>query len=237
MRILEEINNMRNQGMSDREISGALQEKGLTPRTIDDAFNRIKIKNAIVTENEELIAPAPIPNRESGEASQSFYTPKRMEVENPPEEIYATPIIEETTSSREGGYSNEEYSPSTNEEYYPQEGYGEVESGGGYDSETFIEIAEQVFSEKIKKEQNQIEALNEFATLAETKISNNHERIKRIETIIDKLQIAILEKVGSYGKNLESIKNEMEMMQNSFEKIVPKLHETNSKHKKTYSAK
>jgi hypothetical protein len=47
------------------------------------------------------------------------------------------------------------------------------------------------------------------------------------------LQIAILERIGSYGKNLESIKSEMEMMQNSFEKIVPKLHEANSKHKRT----
>jgi hypothetical protein len=236
MRILEEINNMRNQGMTDREISGALQEKGLTPRTIDDAFNRIKIKNAVITENEELAVPAPLPKTDNEEASQSFYTPKRMEIENPPEEVYASPIIEEPPSLENAEYTPENYLSTSNEEYYPQEGYEEVEGNAGYDSETFIEIAEQVFSEKIKKEQTQIEALNEFATLAETKISNNHERIKRIETIIDKLQIAILEKIGSYGKNLESIKNEMEMMQNSFEKIVPKLHEANSKHRKTHSS-
>jgi len=231
MRILEEITNMRNQGMSDREISGSLQEKGLTPRTIDDAFNRINIKNAIVTENEEMTAPPPLSDKINEETTQSFYTPKSKEITNPPEEIYSAPIIEKPSEYE--GYSNEEYYPqNTGEEYYPQEGY-EESSGTGYDSETFIEIAEQVFSEKIKKEQKQIEALNEFATLAETKISNNHERIKRIETIIDKLQIAILERIGSYGKNLESIKSEMEMMQNSFEKIVPKLHEANSKHKRT----
>jgi hypothetical protein len=236
MRILEEITNMRNQGMSDREISGALQEKGLTPKVIDDAFNRIKIKNAIVIENEEMTAPAPLSNRENEETSKSFYTPKRMEVSNLPEEVYASPVIEENPPTLDEALPNEEYSQNTNDEYYPQEGYEEAESGGRYNSDTFIEIAEQIFSEKIKKEQGQIEALNEFATLAETKISNNHERIKRIETIIDKLQIAILEKVGSYGRNLESIKNEMEMMQNSFEKIVPKLHEANSKHRKKTSS-
>jgi hypothetical protein len=231
MRILEEITNMRNQGMSDREISGVLQEKGLTPRTIDDSFNRLNIKNAITTENEEMNTPSPLPDEKNEESLQSFYTPKSKEMMNPPEEIYSAPIIETPPGYEE--YTNEQYSPpNTGEEYYPQEGYEETQ-GTGYNSETFIEIAEQVFSEKIKKEQKQIEALNEFATLAETKISNNHERIKRIETIIDKLQIAILEKIGSYGKNLESIKNEMEMMQDSFEKIVPKLHETNSKKRHT----
>jgi hypothetical protein len=236
MRILEEIDNMRNQGMTDREISGALQDKGLTPRVIDDAFNRLKIKSAINTEEgETLQAPSPIPKGGmSMEGNpQSFYSPKSFEVETaPPEEVYVSPAEEgqESPQYQYGEYSNS----NSTEEYFPQEGYSEVEAEG-YNSDTFIEIAEQVFSEKIKKEQNQIEALNEFATLAETKISNNHERIKRIEAVIDKLQIAILEKIGSYGKNLESIKDEMEMMQNSFEKIVPKLHEENAKHRKTSS--
>jgi len=34
-----------------------------------------------------------------------------------------------------------------------------------------------------------------------------------------------LEKVGSYGKNLDTIKNEMGMMQESFEKMIPSMHE------------
>ena len=34
------------------------------------------------------------------------------------------------------------------------------------------------------------------------------------------MQIAILEKVGSYGQNLDSIKKEMSMMQDSFTKMV-----------------
>lgn len=239
MRILEEIEEMRNEGMSDREISLNLQDKGLTPKTIDDAFNRLQIKSAINTENEEILEPpSPISKREisTPPSTQSFYTPKSFEIEAPPqEETYTAPVINEQENVQYPPQEAPQYqygeSQTGGEEYYPQEGYQEAEAGG-FNTDTFIEIAEQVFSEKIKKEQTQIEALNEFATLAETKISNNHERIKRIETIIDKLQIAILEKIGSYGKNLESIKDEMEMMQNSFEKIVPRLHEANAKHRK-----
>ena len=44
--------------------------------------------------------------------------------------------------------------------------------------------------------------------------------MKRIESIIDKLQSSILEKVGSYGSNLDSIKKEMSMMQDSFGRIA-----------------
>jgi hypothetical protein len=229
MGILEEINYMRSQGMGDREIFDDLQEKGATPKEINDALSQMKIKSAIFTEDEgpELEVPTPIPKGERI-SSQTLYVPKSVEIEtNQPEEFYTPPHMEELEAPQ--------YEESSNEEYYPQQGYEEAE-GESYDADTFIEIAEQVFSEKIKKEQNQIEALNEFATLAETKISNNHERIKRIEAVIDKLQIAILEKIGSYGKNLESIKNEMEMMQNSFEKIVPKLHEINSENKRKRSS-
>jgi DNA anti-recombination protein RmuC len=56
------------------------------------------------------------------------------------------------------------------------------------------------------------------------------ERLKRIESTIDKLQLAILDKVGSYGKTLDSVKKEMSMMQDSFGKIVNKVADKTEKH-------
>ncbi len=120
-----------------------------------------------------------------------------------------------------GGYAPQNY----NEEYYPQEGYESGSNYGGYDEGTdiMIEIAEQVFAEKMKKIEKQIEELNEFKTLAETKLNNATDRLKRIEETIDKLQSAILEKVGFYGRGVENLKKEMEMMQESFSKTLPNL--------------
>lgn len=83
-----------------------------------------------------------------------------------------------------------------------------------------MEISEQVFSEKIKKIEKPLDSLNEFKTITETKLKIMEEKLQRIEMIIDKLQISILDKVGSYGNSLNSIKKEMEMMQSSFGKIV-----------------
>jgi hypothetical protein len=220
MGILDDINTMKNQGMDEKQILTNLQEKGITPKSIEEAFNQIKIKKAVSAEasNEENMEPSIMKGGQKFEQMQTapLYSPKTQEIGHEAREFYATSDDQESQAPTYGAYNQEEYSPQ-------EGGYGN--STPNYDTDTLIEIAEQVFLEKIKKEQKQITALNEFASLAETKISNNHERIKRIEEIMDKLQIAILEKIGNYGKNLDSIKNEMEMMQNSFGKMIPAIHE------------
>ncbi|MEK6832493.1 MAG: hypothetical protein AABY32_00470 [Nanoarchaeota archaeon] len=223
MGLLDEINSMKNQGMGEKEILNNLQERGVTPKSIEDAFNQMKIKKAVSAESsgQEGMEPSIMKGNPKYEAIQApLYTPKTQEIEHNSGEFYTPQPNEQLEAPKYGEYSQEEYSP--------REGY-EESGGGNYNADTFIEIAEQVFLERIKKEQKQIAALNEFATLAETKISNDHERIKRIEEIIDKLQVAILEKIGSYGRNLDSIKNEMGMMQESFGKMVPSIHEHNQR--------
>jgi hypothetical protein len=239
MGILEDINNMKNQGMQENDISKKLQEKGISPRAIDDAFNQMRIKKAVSAEysGEEGMEPSIMKNIIEPPSPQStpLYTPKTQEIEHDSREFYSPqPSLPQPPQyndqyNEQGGY--EEYNQ---EEYVSQEGYNpEPQMGGSYNTDTIIEIAEQVFSEKIKKEQKQLESLNEFATLVEARITNDHERIKRVEDIIDKLQIAILDKISSYGRNIESIKNEMGMMQESFEKMVPVLHEKAEEKKST----
>lgn len=228
MGLLDEINQMKNQGMSEKEISDNLQERGIAPKSINDAFNQMQIKNAISSESEEMQQPTTQQNQgiRNMRPQSNLYHPKTQEVGDYSEQEMYVPQPQE-----EMNFPAQTPQEAIQEEYYPQQGYEGYETGtAGYDTDTLIEIAEQVFSEKIKKIQKQLEALNEFATLAETKISNNHERIKRVETIMDKLQVAILEKVGSYGKNIEGIKKELEMMQDSFGKMTPKIHEKNSEH-------
>ncbi|HTY44006.1 MAG TPA: hypothetical protein VMC80_02085 [Patescibacteria group bacterium] len=112
------------------------------------------------------------------------------------------------------------------QEYYPQENYySQGNQQTGMSSDTIVEISEQVFEEKSKKMKKSMDELNEFKTISQTKIDNALDRIKRIEAVMDKLQISILEKIGSYGSNLEEIKKEMSMMQDSFGKMVGKAVE------------
>tara|TARA_Y100000034_G_C6863723_1_gene393395 strand:- start:486 stop:1205 length:720 start_codon:yes stop_codon:yes gene_type:complete len=199
MGILDQITQMKNQGKPNEEIVNNLQQQGISPKEINDALSQSEIKNAVSgTENTNMQ-----PSIMEKTPSQAPYVPQTQDVGN--QEIY-TPQPQQEYVQPQGDYQQDNYN-----EYAPQ---------GINNTDNIIEIAEQVYSEKIQKIQKQVENINEFKTLAQTKIENISDRLKKIETTIDKLQIAILEKIGSYGKDLGSIKKEMGMMQDSFGKMI-----------------
>lgn len=209
MGVLEQITQMKNQGIPDNEIIRNLQEQGVSPKEINDALNQAQIKNAVNKSGDEIPQEfSEMPPQQN----QGNYAPQTQEM--PEQEMYSQQPAQEY--AQQDQYSQQGYS-------YPSE---------RADSDMIIEIAEQVFSEKIKKMQKQTEENTEFKALAQTKIDNVSERLKRIETMIDKLQITILEKVGSYGNNLENIKKEMSMMQDSFGKVVNKAVKAHKSHSK-----
>ena len=198
MGVLDQIKQMQNQGVPDDEIVSRLHEQGVSPKEINDALNQSQIKRAVADEGYNPSGqnpPAPSQQYQENYFPQTQESPEYSGQENYPQQEYIQP-----------------------QEGYEQEGYGY--SSGGSDTDTIIEISEQVFSEKIKKIQKQVDLTNEFRTLAQNKIDNLSERLKRIESMIDKLQMTILGEIGSYGDNLESIKKEMSMMQDSFGKVV-----------------
>jgi len=120
-------------------------------------------------------------------------------------------------------YSPQQNYPPQETSYAPQPTDTYAYAGGGTDN--MVEVAEQVAEQKLSKIKKQIDDLTEFRTVAQTRIEMNTERLKRIEATLDKLQLAILDKVGSYQDTLGSIKNEMSMMQDSFSKVAKgKIH-------------
>jgi hypothetical protein len=204
MGVLEQVIQMKNLGASEEEITAVLQEKRFSPREIKDALDQYTIKKAVSKNPEDISPPAP------------------TETYSPPEEAYNPP------PAPQGQPATELYS-SPPEYYYPQQPQGEpyapptetsYPAEGGYTTDTIIDVAEQVISDKISKINRKFEELNEFKSLYQAKIDMALERIKRMESIIDQLQISILERIGSYGQNLESIKKEMTMMQDSFGKAL-----------------
>ena len=213
MGVLDQVMQMKSQGRNDSEIINDLQTKGVSPKEIQDALNQAQVKRAISANPAENM-------------QQSI-------MENPPEPVQMQGMEEQDqTAQAPGLYAQEagsyetpyaqqqEYYGGGEGEYYG-EGYGEgYGSGGTSDTGTLIEIAEQVFADKVKKILRALEDVVEFKTLTGSKMNLFEERLKRIESTIDQLQISILEKIGSYGQNLEGIKKEMSMMQDSFGKVV-----------------
>ncbi|MCL5018234.1 MAG: hypothetical protein M1416_00495 [Candidatus Pacearchaeota archaeon] len=197
MGTIDDVMALKRQGFSDQDIVNELSQQGVSPREINDALKHAQIKNA-VADNDYNQGESMEPSIMQGEEMMAAPAPQDM---------------------------GAEYVPQEEQQYYQAGG-----EGGGYeqyapapaavDTDTIIEISDQIFADRIKKFQKVLEATSEAAILLQSKFENLSERLKKIEMTIDKLQIAILEKVGSYGQNLESIKKEMSMMGDSFSKMV-----------------
>ncbi|MEK6842206.1 MAG: hypothetical protein AABX84_00160, partial [Nanoarchaeota archaeon] len=147
MGVLDQITQMRNQGLSDSDIVSQLQEDGFHPKTINDALAQADIKSAVDNGmeemepttnqyNEEENAPSPMGERispKSREYQDDIYTPQPAQSE----------------------YSSGNYlSQSGNHSSGMQEIYPQGQEQGSYaasDTDTMVEIAQQVFSEKIRK--------------------------------------------------------------------------------------
>lgn len=192
---------MRRENKSDEEIISALRNQGVSPKDINDALNHAQIKSAvsdIMGENMQ----APSPNGEEQYENQDYgsypqnapqnqvYTPQPQQAYYPPQDY------------QQQGYEQQEY--------YPQQN----------NTDTIVEVSSQVFEEKISEIVKKVDSNEEFKAITKARLDHMDERLKRVEAIIDKLQSAILEKIGSYGSNIESIKKEMSMMQDSFGKAL-----------------
>lgn len=208
MGVLEQVTKLKKQGMGDEQIVSNLSQQGVSPREILDALKQSQIKEAVSNygQMDEDMQPSVIPGGEGAipqpeSAQQQYY----QEPQNPQ------------------GYAQQQYAPQEQQQQYYQQGEYEQQpysEAGGISADMVMEVADQVFAEKIKKVQKKLDDASEIAILLQSRTENLTERLKRIEGIIDKLQVAILEKVGSYGQNLESVKKEMSMMQESFSKVL-----------------
>jgi hypothetical protein len=209
MGVLEQVSQMKSQGMQEQEIVNNLTQQRISPKEINDALNQSKIKDAVYSPQETTMPPIQSPP--APENVEASYVPRTQDIKQggemtQPQESYVP-------------QPQEEYAPP--QEIYQQEAYDYPAPEGEQSSDMMIEISEQVFSEKIKKVEKQIDKIKDAQILLQTQTEHATASLKRIESIMDKLQVEILQRVGSYGKNLESIKKEMEMIEDSFVKIVP----------------
>jgi len=251
MATLEKVMQMKRQGFTESQIIKQLQEERLSPKEISDALTQSQIKQAVSmsaqnenqqmdesiinqTNQQEMYAPEiPIPSPQIPSPEET-YLPQTLE--QYPQQNYPQEQYQENYGNPQypqQNYPSEQYQENYNEEYYPQEGYSQGSySQGGMDN--MIEIAEQVVSEKVKKLKEQMEDFLETKNILTTKMDNFEERLKRMEKMFDQMQISIIEKVGTYGKGLDTMKKELEMVEDSFSKIVNKVLEkdTHSKKKK-----
>jgi len=243
MNVLDQVTQMRQEGHSDDEIISNLRNQNpkISPKEINEALNHAQIKSAVsdVSGQNSNFGNFSAPQQSSQDNSypeQAFESAEdgQGSAQNGEDQAYSPGSYGQGSVagdySQQQGYGNQEYDQQQDyyqpQNYSQQQGYGDGSQGGyapSAGSDTMVEISEQVFEEKSREINSKLNSFEEFKNLAQSKIDRMSNQLKRMEAIMDKLQAAILEKVGSYGQDLSSIKKEMSMMQDSFSKTLNPL--------------
>lgn len=213
MGTIDEIEKMRQEGIQEQEIVMALQQRGFSQQQIENALSQAQIKEA-VTSDPAVPLPLSYPQNLSPDTLQASIMQSPQE--SPPEA--PAPGQEEW---QEAPQQFQEAPPETYDSSYQQ--YPQY-SQAPLSSDTITEIAEQVVSEKLSNIRNKLEKTIELKTETETKLTSLNERLQRIERIIDRLELSILQKVGEYAANVSDLKKELIETQKSFRAISSKPH-------------
>ena len=212
MSTIEQIKQMQQQGFSDSQISDQLKQQGISPREVNEAIEQSRVKSAVY--NEGAMEPSIMPPPTSMQQEQIM-----------PQQAMQTRTAQATQEINEMSQPQQEMMEQQGQAYdyqqYPEYTYQQQ----AYDPASITEITEQIVEEKTEKIQKQIQEINAFKTEIQGKAANIEERLRRIELIIDRLQISILNKIGEYGQNLSDLKNEMQTTQESFSKVLSPLSE------------
>ncbi|MBS3065778.1 hypothetical protein J4229_01905 [Candidatus Pacearchaeota archaeon] len=234
MALLNEIKKMQSEGKTEQEIISSLRQQGIAPREIVEALSQSKIKGAVSGEVPQPEAEASIQNSQEIQQepaqmmqteqqyqqmqSQEFAPSQQMQeqqIQYPQEQQY--PQTQQMQSMQQT--QSQEYPEY--QQQYPQEQY--QQQSGGISSDTITEIAEQVVSEKFATIKKDMEKIIDLKTTTETKLSYLDSRLKKIEAIIDRLNLSIMQKVGDYMTNIDDIKKELIETQKSFKALAPSL--------------
>ncbi|MEM3112900.1 MAG: hypothetical protein QXI33_00555 [Candidatus Pacearchaeota archaeon] len=242
MATIDLVKQLRQQGYNDSDIIKTLQEQGIRPREINDALAQSKIKEEIINNS-----PIEMPQEMNEDMQISGMQPSMMApIPQEAQDQYNYGAENQTYMPEYSPYGNQQgygeqsqvypqgygEQPQGNEiEYgdqyqqgYPQ-GYGEQNYGGYYatNTDTVSEIASQILDEKMVKTNKIIKELTEFKTLIDAKVDRIDERLNKIESIIDQLQLMLIRKATEQEQNIEDIKSEMIEMQRGFGKIINPL--------------
>ncbi|MBU3923692.1 MAG: hypothetical protein KJ592_02140 [Nanoarchaeota archaeon] len=219
MEILERIMQMQNQGISDAEISTQLQNEGVSPSQINDSLNQAKVKNAVSP-------PENIPKQTMSE-SITERQPQAPEFQNqetysqqPSPEIYPPQTQYQSYEYQQPNQQQEQYYQETPQAYSPQDYYSPQ---AGTSTETISEIAEQVIIEKLNEYKTKVGDIASFKNTVQDRIINIDDRLKRIESVIDNLQQAVVGKIGEFGETNAAIHQDLNNLHGTVSNLMNPL--------------
>ena len=233
---------LKQRGVSDREIDAAISQAQI----------KEAVSNVGMSEQQNSETPSIPDVGGFAERAYQYSNREQVAQDYAQQEQYSgmQPSIsseeQQQYSTEYPGLGTEQY-PQGGMEQYPQDyvqqgqspqGYqsygGGVDSGayGGYEqyqpyqesisSDVITEISEQVVSDKLAQIRDNIEKTLDFRNSAETKLESLDDRLKKMEAIINRLQLSVLQKIGDYVNDVQDLKKELIETQKSFKAVHKK---------------
>jgi len=198
MSALDRILQLQSQGMQDADVIRILREENVSPTEINDALNQAKVKAAVSDTDTSYPQTNEFSNMDQSIMQQEDIAPQNVNENVGPTQTAQYPQY--------ASYDQQQY-------YQPQ----------GLDTETITEIAEQIVIEKFDEFNQKTGDLVSFKVEVQERIKDLNEKIKRIELSLDKIQQAIIGKIGDYGENLNFIKKDLSNVHETVSKLMNPL--------------
>jgi len=260
MGLIDSVKSMQAQGISDQEIVNALRQQGISDAQISEAITQSRIKTAVDSNNEGLPPLPPLDSgsvsgtdsggafggyegmqpsmltsgeqpMQQGMQGQQPYDPSGMNAPSPGQSASSYQSqMPSVASGPVSSYQGYETAGGDSFETGPFQSYPTYEAGTS--SDVMAEITEQVVSEKLSFIQDKLERAINFRTIAETKLNSIDERLHRIERIIDRLQLSLLQKVGEFVGDVKDTKRELAENRKSFKALLAKAGKDHSSKKR-----
>jgi len=234
MSTLDRTIELQKQGLSDNQIARQMQNEGFSPREIQDSLNQAQVKNAVsdqfqgpsgmmqVSMMRDSVNLDASPVAQSKEDNSQPLNPKRPAQQEFSNQNYQSQgnYPAQSPEVYPSQQSQDEYYQQTPQAYSNQDYYTQA---GPTDTSTISEIAEQVFSDKFGEYTKKTGDIASFKNMIQDKVSDIDSRLKRIEETIDKLQQAIIGRIGEFGENTSMIHKDLENLHGTMSKLMNPL--------------
>ncbi len=210
---INDIMQMRQQGLSNNQIIQNLQRNGYSNTEIFDAMNQVDTKAAVeglqsVGSNQDLFSQPPVGGQE--------------------------PAAFESSDSMQ--FSGAHSAPPTNQPPQPQDSVSPPMSAPvqqpvmqnmmQQDTEVKIEeLVETIIEEKWEELLRDVNKIVSWKNKVESRLSEVEIRIDYLKESFSDLQNAIVGKVGEYDKHIMEVGSEIKAMEKVFSKILPAFTE------------
>ena len=217
MTTLDRITEMQQQNKSEAEITTQLQNEGIAPSEISNAFSQAKIKQA-VSPPEQPTQETPIAQSPQGmQASMMPGEPRQVTTQPTPS---LPPQTQQEDYSQSAPQQEEDYYAPTPQAYSEEDYYAPQ---GSLDTETISEIAEQVATEKLENYKTKIGDMVSFKNQIQDKVNDMDDRLKRIENGIEQLQQAVIGKITEFGESSAMIHKDLDNLHGTVSKLMNPL--------------